>query len=228
MNDITLKTHSRDVLGKKVRFLRREGVTPVHLFGHNLESLALQCDTGTLRQVIAKAGMTRLIALNIDNETLSRSVFIREIQRNAVSRQLLHVDLYQVRKDEKIETDVPIILVGHSPALKEKGRVLSHGITSLTVECLPTSLPPQIEVDTTVLEELEQSIHVKDIILGADVTIKSDPDQLIAKVSEVHIEVIEEEVVSEEEEEEEAAEAAEAGAVEAEGETTGKEAASSK
>ncbi len=221
MNDITLKAHSRDVLGKKVRFLRREGVTPVHLFGHNLESLALQCDAGTLRQVIAKAGTTRLIALNIDNETLSRSVFIREIQRNAVSRQLLHVDLYQVRKDEKIETDVPIILVGHSPALKEKGRVLSHGITSLTVECLPTSLPPQIEVDTTVLEELEQSIHVKDIILGADVTIKSDPDQLIAKVSEVHIEVIEEEVVSAEEE------AAEAGAVEAEGETIGKEAASS-
>ena len=224
MNDITLKTNSRDVLGKKVRFLRREGITPVHLFGHNLESLALQCDTATLRQVVARAGTTRLITLNIDNEKLPRSVFIREIQRNAISRQVLHVDLYQVKKDEKIETDVPIILVGLSPALKEKGRVLAHGITSLTLECLPEDLPPQIEIDTTILEELEQSIHVKDIILGADVTIKSDPDQLIAKISEVHIEVIEEEVAAEEEEAE-GAEAAEAG-VEAGGETTTKEAAS--
>lgn len=189
MDDITLKTNNRDVLGKKVRFLRRQGITPAHLFGHNLESLALQCDTVELQHVIAHAGTTRLISLKIENEKQTRSVFIREIQRNVISRQLLHVDLYQVMKDEKIETDVPIILVGQAPATKEKGHILSHGITSLTVECLPANLPPQIEVDLTVLEELGQAIHVRDIILNSDVTVKNDPDQLVAKISEVHIEV---------------------------------------
>lgn len=193
MNDINLKTTNRDVLGKKVRFLRRQGITPAHLFGHNLESLALQCDTVELQHVIAHAGTTRLINLKIENEKQSRSVFIREIQRNAISRQLLHVDLYQVRKDEKIETDVPIILVGQAPATKEKGYILGHGITSLTIECLPANLPPQIEVDLTVLEEVGQAIYVRDVILNPDVTVKNDPDQLVAKISEVHIEVVEEE-----------------------------------
>ncbi len=197
MNDITLKTTNRDVLGKKVRFLRRQGITPAHLFGHSLESLALQCDTVELQHVIAHAGTTRLINLKIENEKEPRSVFIREIQRNAISRQLLHVDLYQVMKDEKIETDVPIILVGQTPATKEKGHILSYGITSLTVECLPANLPPQIEVDLTVLEELGQAIHVRDIILNPDVIVKNDPDQMVAKISEVHIEVVEEEAEAE-------------------------------
>lgn len=197
MNDIILKTTNRDVLGKKVRFLRRQGITPAHLFGHSLESLALQCDTVELQHVIAHAGTTRLINLKIENEKEPRSVFIREIQRNVISRQLLHVDLYQVMKDEKIETDVPIILVGQAPATKEKGYILSHGITSLTIECLPANLPPQIEVDLTVLEELGQAIHVRDVILNPDVTVKNDPDQLVAKISEVHIEVVEAEAEAE-------------------------------
>jgi len=197
LNDIILKTTNRDVLGKKVRFLRRQGITPAHLFGHNLESLALQCDTVELQHVIAHAGTTRLVNLKIQNEKEPRSVFIREIQRNVINHQLLHVDLYQVMKDEKIETDVPIILVGQAPATKEKGYILSHGITSLTVECLPANLPPQIEVDLTVLEEVGQAIHVRDVILNPDVIVKNDPDQLVAKISEVHIEVVEAEAEAE-------------------------------
>jgi len=150
--------------------------------------------------------MTRLISLEIEEDKQPRVVFIREIQRDVLSGEPLHVDFYQVKKTEKIRVDVPIILVGEAPAMKEKGRSLLHGVTSLSIECLPDKLPPQIEVDLSPLEEAEQPIFVRDIILGQDITVATDPDQLVVKVSEARVEVVEEvaeEVVAEEKAEEE-------------------------
>jgi large subunit ribosomal protein L25 len=214
MDDLKLKANLRDTLGKKTKVLRRRGITPTHVFGHNLESLALQCDTSELQHLLAQAGRTRIISLKIDAEKQSRSVMVREIQRDAVTRQLFHVDFYQVKKGEKIVVDVPIVLVGEAPAMKGKGRMLAHGVTSLNVECLPGSVPPQIEVDLSPLEEVEQAIHVKDIILDADVTVHTEPEQLVVKVSHAQMKVEEEEVVVEAEEEVEAV-------TEAEGEAPG-------
>lgn len=194
MDDLTLQTAKRNVLGKKNRFLRRQGVTPTHLFGHDIESQTLQCDTAQLKRIVAHAGTTRLISLEIDDDKQPKSVFIREIQRDAVSRQLLHVDFYQVKKGEKMTVDVPIVLVGEAPAMKEKGRMLTHGITSLSIECLPENVPPQIEVDISILEELEQVINVKDIVLDPAITVHADPEQLVVKVTEAVVKVEEEAV----------------------------------
>jgi len=194
------------VLGKKTRFLRRQRITPAHLYGHNLKSLALQCDTTELQHILAQSGRTRPISLEIDTEK-PRSVFVREIQRDEVTRQLLHVDFYQVRKGEKIAVGVPIVFVGEAPAMKEKGRMLAHGITSLSIECLPDRVPPQIEIDLSPLEELEQAIHVKDIVLSPDITVNADPEQLVVKVSEAIVKEVIEEVVAEVEEEVEEAKA---------------------
>lgn len=216
MTDLNIKASTRDVLGKKTRFMRREGAIPTHLFGHGIDSLSLQCDTAELQRIIARAGMTRLIALEVEGDKQPRSVFIREIQREPCSGDLLHVDFYQVKRTEKIRVDVPIILIGEAPAMKEKGRTLTHSLTSLSVESLPDKLPPQIEVDLSPLEEVEDAIFVRDIALGPDVTVITDPDQMIARVSEAR--VVEEEVVAEAEvpEGEVAEEAkAEAGAEEA-------------
>jgi len=215
MEGLTLKASKREILGKKARFLRRQGITPAHLFGHGLESLALQCDTPKLQRTIARAGMTRLITLDIEGDKQPRSVFIREIQRKPSTGELFHVDFYQVRKTEKIKVDVPIILVGEAPAMKEKGRILTHSLTSLSVECLPDKLPPHIEVNLSPLEELEQAIFVRDIILSPEVTVLTDSDQMVVKVSEARVEVEEvvaaeavaEEVVAEEAVAEEAKEA---------------------
>jgi large subunit ribosomal protein L25 len=197
MTDLNIKTNKRGVLGKKTRFMRREGTTPTHLFGHGIKSLPLQCDTAELQRIIARAGMTRLIALEVEGDKQPRSVFIREIQREPCSGELLHVDFYQVRRTEKIRVDVPIILIGEAPAMKEKGRTLTHSLTSLSVESLPDKLPPQIEVDLGPLEEIEDAIFVRDITLSPDVTVVTDPDQMVAKVSEAR--VVEEEVIAEEE-----------------------------
>jgi len=203
VEDLRLKATQRDVLGKKSRFLRRQGITPTHLYGNDIKSLALQCDAAELQHLLALAGRTRLISLEIDGKQ-PRSVFVREIQRDEVTRQLLHIDFYQVKKGEKIAVDVPIVFIGEAPAMKEKGRMLIHGINSLSIECLPASVPPQIEVNLSLLEELEQAIHVKDIVLGADITVNADPEQLVVKVSEAVVKEVVEEVVAEVEEKVEA------------------------
>jgi len=202
MEALTLKATSRDVFGKKTRFLRRQGMTPTHLFGHDLKSLALQCHTAELKQILAQAGTTKLLNLKIDSEKRPRKVLIREIQKDVFGRQLLHVDFYQVKLTEKIKADVPIVLTGEAPALKLKGRFLMQTLDSLSVECLPDKLLPEIRIDLSPLEEVEQAIHVKDLELDQDITVANDPDQLIVKVSEKVVTEVEEELVEVEEEEE--------------------------
>lgn len=205
MEEVVLNADKRDVLGKKNRFLRRQGITPTHLFGHRLESQVLQCDTVELARVVAHAGNTRLVTLKIKGDRTPKNVFLKEIQRDTITRQLLHVDLYQVKKGEKMQVNVPIVLVGESPALKGKGRMLSHGITELSIESLPEKVPPEIEVDISVLEEVEQALFVKDIVLDPDITVHADPEQLVVKISEIAVVAEEEEVEAEEEEGAEAA-----------------------
>ena len=201
MANLTLQATKRDILGKKTRFLRRQGITPTHLLGHGIKSLALQCDTAELQSIIAQGGTTRIIELNIEAEKQPRSVFIREIQRDEINRQLLHVDFYQVKMTEKITVDIPIVLIGEAPATKSKENMLEQLLTQLGVECLPEKLPPQIEVDLSPLEEAGQAIHVKDIALDPDITVTTEPDQIIVKVSRIKVAVEEEEVVTLAEEE---------------------------
>ena len=195
MEDLKLQATRRDLFGKKTRFLRRQGVTPAHLFGHNLKSLSLQCNTAELKHIITQTGTTRLLSLSIDADKQPRNVFVREIQRNRISGQLLHVDFYQVRKSEKIKADIPIVMVGEAPALKEKGRTLTYGVTSLSIECLPDKLPPQIDVDLSPLEEKDQAIYVRDITMSPDITLHTDPDQMVVKVSTVRVEKVREEEI---------------------------------
>ena len=198
MDELKIKAVKRDVLGKKNRFLRRQGFTPAHLFGHSLKSLVLQCETEELKKILAHAGTTRLVSLKVEGEKEPKNVFVREIQRDALSRQLLHVDFYQVKKGEKMSMDVPIVLVGEAPAMKGKGRIMSRGTVILRIECLPEKVPPQIEVDISVLQDIDQAIHVKDIILDPEIIVRDDPELLVAKVSEIVIKVEEEKPVAEE------------------------------
>jgi large subunit ribosomal protein L25 len=229
MQELKIKATKRDVLGKKTRFLRRQGITPAHLFGHSLESLALQCDSNELKKIVAHAGTTRLVSLSVEGEKEAKNVFLREIQKDTLTRELLHVDFYQIRKGEKMTMDVPIVLVGEAPALKGKGRILSRGTTVLRLECLPEKVPPQIEVDISILAELDQSIHVKDIHLDPDILVHDDPELLVVKVSEIVIKVEEEKPVVEEVAEGEAvAEGEEAAAAEGAAEKPAAEAGADK
>jgi large subunit ribosomal protein L25 len=202
MDKIELTVTNREILGKKVKHLRRQGITPVHLFGHGIKSLALQCETGELERVLGLAGHTGLVSLKVDHEKRSRSVVVREFDRDWRKGQLLHVDLYQVRMGEKIKVDVPIALVGEAPALESKAHMLEHELETLNVECLPAKIPSSIEVDISSLSEPDQTIRVKDITVDKDITILNDPDLVAVKISYRHVEKIEEEVAEVVEEEE--------------------------
>lgn len=203
MDQIELKVTKREILGKKVRFLRRQGITPVHLLGHGIESRAFQCDTAKLQQVLAKAGKTKLINLKLDNEKKPEVVIVREVQAELPKPGLLHVDFYQVKTTEKVTVEVPIVLVGKAPALKLKESTLVQELDTLTVECLPAKIPSSVELDISSLSESNQVLRVKDIELEKGITVLNDPELAVAGISSQRVgkgeEVVEEKAVTEEE-----------------------------
>jgi len=181
MDEIELTVTNREILGKKVKHLRRQGITPVHLFGHGIESLSLQCDTDEAERVLGQAGQTRLISLKLNKEKRPRTVVVREFDRDW-------------RKGQE------------APALKSKANMLDHELGTLTVECLPAKIPASLEVDISSLTETEQTIRVKDVALDKDITVLNDPELVVVKISSRPVEKIEEEVVEVVEEAEEVVE----------------------
>ena len=196
MENLELDVSKRDVKGKKVRFLRRQGIMPGNIYGHGIESIAVQTDTKALKQLLAHASQTDLISLKLTGAKAPTKVLLRDIQRSPRNNDLLHVEFYQVKMTEKIKADVPLVLVGEAPALKNfKGSSLLHLIDTLHIEALPDDLPHNIEVDVSILEEVGHVIHIKDIPLSTGVTLLSDEEQVIVKVAEAR--KVEEEVVEE-------------------------------
>ncbi|MBN2240415.1 MAG: 50S ribosomal protein L25 [Dehalococcoidales bacterium] len=183
-----LTANTRTITGKKVRFLRREGITPAHVFGHGIEPIPVQCETGELKKVLAQAGTTGIIKLKVDKARKMRNVMVREVQKEPRTGELLHVDLYQIRMEEKLKVDVPLIIIGEPPALKHKENYLAQELDTISIECLPDAIPNHVEVDVSGLEEAEQAIHVQDLELSEDVTVLNHDEQLIVKISVRHIE----------------------------------------
>jgi large subunit ribosomal protein L25 len=188
---IELKVEARAVLGKNVKFLRKKGVVPVHLFGHNVESLSLQSEVVALQKVLSHAGRTRLIDLKVGNAEKVHKVMVREIQKDFIKGNLVHVDLYEVNMAEKIKVEVPIVLTGESPALKLRENMLYQDLSSLLIECLPDKMPDRIMVDISIMKVVDDAVRVKDVAIP-EVAILNEPDLVIAKVSARPIEVVEE------------------------------------
>ncbi len=211
MEQIELSAATRDILGKKVRFLRRQGLTPANLYGRNVKSTALQVDTTQLKHTLAKAGKSSLVALKVDSAKRPKMVIIRDIQREPLTGGLLHVDLFQVKMEERIKIEVSLLFVGEAPAIRDRGGILVQNMNSIEVECLPANMPHNIEVDLSVLQEIDQAVHVKDLSVDEGVTILTDPEQSIVQIarSKVEVEIAEELMAAEAEAEEEMAEAAE-------------------
>lgn len=206
-----LKLSKRDILGKKVRSLRRHGLTPANLYGPKIKSIALQAETPILERLIAKVGRNAMVTLRINGKP--RLAMIRDIQWDPLTGALLHVDFFQVEATHKVTVEIPLVFIGDAPAAKSSRSMLIQILTSLHVEGLPADLPRSIEVDLSVLTEIAQAIHVREISIDDKLEVLTDPDQIVVHIEEVRAPVEEVEVkevaVAEEEVTAEAEEAAE-------------------
>jgi len=214
---VELKVTPREVLGKKVSRLRREGVIPANVYGHALDSVAIQVPKEDLAHVMRTAGRNEIVYLRLDGEE-PRPTFLRQVQRNPVTDAILHADFYQISLKEKVRMEVPVSLVGTAPAEQTYGGTLLHSLDRISVEGLPTDIPSVIEVDVSGLEEIDAAIHVGELNVPEGITVLTDAEQVVAKIAPPQVEKVEEEVVEEAAAEEaEAGEAAEAAAESAEG-----------
>jgi len=198
-------------LGKKVKSLRRRGLTPANIYGHNVESQAIQVATEELKHVLKSAGRNDIVYLRLDGDD-ARPTFVRDVQQHPVTDAIQHIDFLQISLREKVRADVPIHLTGLSPAVDTYGGILMHGLDHVTVEALPTEVPSFLEIDVSPLTEINQALHVSDLDLPDEVTLLTDPEQVVAKVAPPAVEPVEEVPEEEELEEGEAAPEGEEGA----------------
>jgi large subunit ribosomal protein L25 len=194
MANNSLGAARRTVLGKKVKALRRSGITPANVYGHKIESTAVQANTVDVVHLLRAAGRNAIIDLKIEDEAAPRTVVVRNVDRNPVTSQILHVDFFQVSMTEKMKADVRVVLTGTSPAVSDLQGVLLQMIESVAVEALPGDIPSEFEVDVSVLALLESSVHVRDLHVDASkVTITTDPDVVLARVASPRLATAEEE-----------------------------------
>jgi large subunit ribosomal protein L25 len=189
-DEYLLTAEPRTVIGKQVGAMRRAGSIPAILYGSHVETpLPLKIDEKTLKMIISKAGQNRLIKLTVDSGE-PRLVLTRQVQRNPISGRIVHVDFQEVSMTEKLTTDVSLMLIGTSPAVTRGEGLLIHGINTVQIRVLPSDLIPNIEVDVTGLESLNQSLFVKDLKVSDKIEILTPGDEMVAKVVPVKEEVI--------------------------------------
>jgi len=205
---VELTVAQRSVLGKKVKALRRSGITPANVYGHRIESQAVEVDTMTLAHTLKTLERNAILSLRIEGEKAVRPVIVREVRRDILNDKILHVDFYQVSLAEKMKADVPFILVGKAPAVEDLGGILLQGLDSIAVEALPADIPPHIEIDISSLTTFDSSVHVRDLVIDPKVHVLTEGDSVITSVApprKVAEAVVEEEAAAAEEEKEGAA-----------------------
>src|SRR3990167_3270013 len=139
MEQTSLSAQKRTVLGRKVKQLRKDGIIPEHVFGHNVKTVHVQVKAGEFHKVFEKAGETGIISLSVDSEKLP--VLVRNLQIHPVTDEPLHIDFYQVNLTEKVKVNVPLEIVGEAPAVEKKIGLLLTPVSEVETEALPTDIP---------------------------------------------------------------------------------------
>jgi large subunit ribosomal protein L25 len=178
---------SRTVTGKKVAGLRREGRLHGVVFGHGLESTNVSVDGHEFEQLRRTSGPNALIDLAVDGKR-AQAVLVHGVQTHPVSRRPLHIDLFAVRLTEELAVDVPLVAHGTTPLVELQGGTLIHALEHVRVRALPDHLPQSIEYSVESLLDFDSVIHVTDLPIPADVTLLTDPTEVVAKVLRPRVE----------------------------------------
>lgn len=177
----TLVAQTRDITGKKVKHLRRDGILPASLYGQGITSRSLQVSYKDFTKLVDKAGDSGLIYLRLDND--EKPVLMVNPQYHPVSGDLLHIDFHQVDLSETITTSIPLEILGEPAAVSEGKGILIQTLSEIEVEALPTNLPEKFTVEVSSLTEVDQAVYVKDIPVPPSVKILSNPEDMIAKIN---------------------------------------------
>ena len=183
MEQIELSVQPRSVKGKQVKALRRAGYIPAVLYSRRDEPVILQANGRELMRVLMRAGSSRLIKLSVEGKADSPMALVREVQREPIKGDVLHVDFLGVSMTEKITVEVPIRYEGASPAVTRNEGVLIHSLDEVEIECLPGDLIDGIAIDLSRLEKVGDVIRVSDLTVPATIKILADLEAPVVRVS---------------------------------------------
>lgn len=214
MEKTTLTATPRDIFGKKLSASRAEGSLPAIVYGQDKENEPVFLNTHEFGRTYSKAGHNTIIDLKIGQDA-SANILIQDVKVDPMTGELTHADLYRVNMSQAIRTTVPLHFVGDAPAVYQQEGTLLTNIEEVEVETLPGKLPASIDVDISVLDDFEKSIHISDLVVPEGVEVLVEDEELVCKVdpprSEAEMEALNEDIVEEipAEEGEEAGEGAE-------------------
>jgi len=197
--DAPVKLEQRTVLGKGLNRLRHDGVVPAVIHNHGQQSVHVMAPEMELTRIYQAAGKHHPLNLEVGSDKYL--ALIKDAHFDPVKRRLQHVVFQAIRRDEKVEAEVPIRLDGDIPAEKV-GLMVLHQLDAVEFEALPKDLPDELVVSAEKLAELHDKITVGDLQVPAGVTILTDADHPIATVVETRAQVAEEAEAAEAEGEE--------------------------
>ena len=183
----------RDKKGtSSARRIRLKDQIPAILYHSGLDALSLSVD----KKELYKALKTGQVIFEVKIKDENQFVLVKDVQYHPVNDNIMHVDFQKVKEDEKISLEVPLRIEGEAEGVKAGG-ILVQIVSTITVQCKPTTVPEALIIDVTNLE-LNSSLSVKDIELAADVEIMTDEDLAVVSVQEPKEEVVEEVLEDEE------------------------------
>ncbi len=187
MEKVVLKAERRDVIGKQVKAMRREGKLPAVIYGRHTEPINVTLDAHNAALILGRLTSSSLVTIELDGKQYP--TLVREKQRDFIKNRLLHVDFLAVSLTESLRATVSLNFVGVSTAVKDFNAVLVKNLESLEVECLPTDLPERIDVDISTLDKPGDGVRVRDVQVSDKIRLLDDPDTMVvvatfAKVEE--------------------------------------------
>src|SRR5262245_49046226 len=163
MQSKSLTVALRDDHGKGVaRKLRAAGMIPGVVYGEGQQARPVALDRKAFELLVKVGAHHGLVDLAFEKGHEPVKALVREVQVHPVSREFVHVDLQRISMKEKVRLEVPIVLIGKPEGVKTQGGILEHNLRNIEVECLPSDIPHQIEIDVSTLA-LGKSIHVADL-----------------------------------------------------------------
>ena len=174
-----LSVKKREIFGKKVSTLRRQGLIPAVVYGKHFDTTSIACVKNDLLKVYRASGYTTPVELTGDLDQLA---LIYNLQLNPISDEIIAADFLAVSKTEKVKANIPVVLKGESPLEKLNEWRVQLVRNTVQVESFPQDIPSQIEIDLATITSIEQVVFVRDLNLGDKVAIMDDANLPVVTV----------------------------------------------